>query len=263
MPLFCESFFIKKCNKLGVISYKKNYLFYYIQYKKPSHHTLYITGVGKKLNLGNLGVFKSNTNYNSVFKTNKNLKKFFFKKKNFLHSYVYTFFLKFFEYFLKKKVFMSFKKVNFLLFKFKKNKLMIFLKKKLGKNLFFIKDKSFLQSMVKILWLTFFFKDSTFFTNWFCQKFQNLSLRDHKKFLRVLKLVLLRYYNFFFKNTNVLGFFFDVRGKLGVSGNAKKRHLSIFSGLYSSTNKSLKINFLQSNVKTTTGLLGVTFCLFF
>lgn len=90
-----------------------------------------------------------------------------------------------------------------------------------------------------------------------------LPLRNHKKFLRVLSLVLLRYYNFFFKRTGVLGFFFDVRGKLGVSGNAKKRHLSIASGLYSSSNKSLKINFSQSGVKTSTGFLGVIFCLFF
>jgi hypothetical protein len=180
-----------------------------------------------------------------------------------VYTHVYILFVRFFEHLFQKKIFISFKKINFMVLKFKKNKFITFVVKKLGKNLSFVKYKHFLKDLIKILWITFIFKDSTFFVNWFGRNFSAQPLRNHKKFLRVLKLLLLRYYNFFFKNTGVLGFFFDVRGKLGVSGNAKKRHLSIFSGLYSSTNKSLKINLLQSTVKTSTGLLGVTFCLFF
>lgn len=240
---------------------------------KPNHTTFnqfffkYFLFKNKNfLNFNNLTTIKSK----SIFIKNSNIDFFSLlkKKKNnhfnsLIYTYTYIFLVKFLEYFLNKKIYLSFKKINFLLFKFKKNKFLIFLKKKFYRDMMFTRDKNFLKEMIEIIWITFFLKDSNFFMNWFTQKFQSISLRNHKKFLRVLKLLLVRYYNFFFRNTNVLGFFFDIRGKVGVAGNAKKRHVSIFSGLYSSTNKNLKINSVQSNVKTTTGLLGVTFCLFF
>ena len=59
------------------------------------------------------------------------------------------------------------------------------------------------------------------------------------------------------------GIFFDIRGKLGVTGNAKKRHLKINMGNYSFTKKVNKINYYQSIVRTSTGVLGITFCIFF
>lgn len=161
-PVFREFFFYSKSIKFDVIMFKKNFLLYCNHNQHLYNDSVYY--------IDNFTTHQTNTNLNlsyhgnEVLKTSKNVTKIFSKKKNSLHPYVYVFFLKFFEYFLKKKVFMYFKKVNFLLFKLKRNKLMVFLKKKLGKNLFFIKDKSFLKGMVKILWLTFFFKDSTFFT---------------------------------------------------------------------------------------------------
>lgn len=92
---------------------------------------------------------------------------------------------------------------------------------------------------------------------------EKIYLKNHKKILNLLKLILTRYYNFFFLQFNVLGIFFDIRGKLGVTGNAKKRHFGINAGTYSSTKKQMKINFNQSVVRTSTGVLGVTFCIFF
>jgi len=178
-------------------------------------------------------------------------------------NFLYKILLNFFENYFKKKFFIVLQKCKFLLLKFKKNKFIDFLSRKLFKSTRFYRSGNLIKDLVEVIWLSFTLKDSSLFTNWFVLKFQNISIRDHKKFLRILNLVLIRYFNFFFKNTNVLGFFFDIRGKLGVTGNAKKRHLSIFSGLYSSSNKSLKINFFQSGVKTSTGYLGVTFSLFF
>jgi ribosomal protein S3 len=92
---------------------------------------------------------------------------------------------------------------------------------------------------------------------------EKINLRKHKKFLNLLKLVLTRYYNFFFLHSNVLGVFFDIRGKLGVTGSAKKRHMKLSTGTYSSTTKKNKISFDQTIVRTSTGVLGVTFCIFF
>ena len=92
---------------------------------------------------------------------------------------------------------------------------------------------------------------------------EKISLRKHKKFLNLLKIILTRYYNFFFLHSNVLGIFFDIRGKLGVTGSAKKRHMKLSTGTYSSTKKKTRISFSQAVVRTSTGVLGVTFCIFF
>ena len=88
-------------------------------------------------------------------------------------------------------------------------------------------------------------------------------LKNHKKLLNLLKLVFVRYFNIFFLKLNIIGIFFDIRGKLGVTGNAKKRHFKINFGSSSSTIKKNKINFNQSIVITNTGVLGVTFCIYF
>lgn len=106
-------------------------------------------------------------------------------------------------------------------------------------------------------------KDSRLFINWFRLVMERINLRSHKKFLSLLKLVLVRYYNYFFSGLRVLGVFFDVRGKLGVTGSAKKRHIKIGSGAYSSTTKKNKISLSQTIVRTSTGVLGITFCIFF
>ena len=92
---------------------------------------------------------------------------------------------------------------------------------------------------------------------------EKMRLNGHKKFLILLKLVLQQYYNYFFCKLDVLGVFFDIRGKIGVSGNAKKRNKKISIGSNSSTKKSLKINFQQSIIRTDTGVLGVSFYIYF
>ena len=51
---------------------------------------------------------------------------------------------------------------------------------------------------------------------------EKMRLNGHKKFLILLKLVLQQYYNYFFSKLDIVGIFFDIRGKIGVSGNAKK-----------------------------------------
>jgi ribosomal protein S3 len=81
-----------------------------------------------------------------------------------------------------------------------------------------------------------------------------------------LTLIALRYFknnarHITFKNRkaiNVRGFFFDIRGKVGVTGNAKKRHFFFKEGKSSFTEKRLKLSYYQDLVRTKTGVLGVT-----
>ena len=73
----------------------------------------------------------------------------------------------------------------------------------------------------------------------------------------------MNYADFFIFSNNVKGFFFDIRGKVGVAGNAKKRHLSFNVGKFSKTTKCSKIEYQQQIVRTFTGALGVTMIMYF
>ena len=190
---------------------------------------------------------------------NKKKKKF----NNVLFNFFNNYFINFLNFLLKKKLFFSIKKLNYLTSSFKKNKTIFFMSKRLKRYYSFAGGFKFFKQFIDILWLSFLLKDSKFFLNWFKNFMEKISLRKHKKFLNLLKIILTRYYNFFFLHSNVLGIFFDIRGKLGVTGSAKKRHMKLSTGTYSSTKKKTRISFSQAVVRTSTGVLGVTFCIFF
>jgi ribosomal protein S3 len=76
--------------------------------------------------------------------------------------------------------------------------------------------------------------------------------------LRFLKVICRALFLKYRKAINVRGFFFDIRGKVGVTGNAKKRHFFFKEGKSSFTEKRLKLSYYQDLVRTKTGVLGVT-----
>lgn len=57
----------------------------------------------------------------------------------------------------------------------------------------------------------------------------------------------------------IRGFFFDIRGKVGVTGNAKKRHVAFSHGHTSFTSKMQSLRYEHGLIRTRTGVLGVTF----
>ncbi len=59
------------------------------------------------------------------------------------------------------------------------------------------------------------------------------------------------------------GLYLDVRGKLGVTGDAKKRHILVRCGESTFSQKAIKVLPAYSIVRTFTGVLGVTFILFY
>ena len=60
------------------------------------------------------------------------------------------------------------------------------------------------------------------------------------------------------QDTNIKGFFFDIRGKVGVTGDAKKRHFAINWGQTSFTHKNLRFTLKQGLVPSKTGIMGIT-----
>lgn len=53
-----------------------------------------------------------------------------------------------------------------------------------------------------------------------------------------------------------LGFYFKIKGKVGVGGNSKKRKYLIKVGLNTLTSKKVKFNFNKGVVRTAVGVLG-------
>ena len=90
-----------------------------------------------------------------------------------------------------------------------------------------------------------------------------MHFKFHRKFLLFLQ-------NFITKNSGVFidvlkinGFYFDIRGKVGVTGNAKKRHFCFKIGSVDKSTKNKKINFNQNLVRTYSGVLGLTYIISF
>ena len=90
-----------------------------------------------------------------------------------------------------------------------------------------------------------------------------IQFKNHKKFLNLFKFTINSYSKLFVYANNVSGFFFDIRGKVGVSGNAKKRHFSFNEGEFSKTTKNSKFEYQHQIVRTFTGALGVTMILYY
>ena len=106
-------------------------------------------------------------------------------------------------------------------------------------------------------------KDSTFFLKWFCYRVELLFFKLHKNIPYLLNIVFKQFSKKLFKQTQTLGMFFSMRGKISVSGDAKKRHVYVKYGKHSSSSKELRVSLSRSQVKTKTGVTGVAFGIFF
>ena len=62
-----------------------------------------------------------------------------------------------------------------------------------------------------------------------------------------------------YKNTfQIKGLFFIIKGKVGVTSNAKKKTIKFVVGSLNKSSKSQKIDFQQNVVKSLSGSLGVS-----
>jgi hypothetical protein len=64
--------------------------------------------------------------------------------------------------------------------------------------------------------------------------------------------------NLYLYGNSVYGLKFDIRGKVGVTGDAKKRHTQLALGHVGFSKKNYKIEYQQSLIYTDTGVMGVT-----
>lgn len=173
------------------------------------------------------------------------------------------FFKNFFELFFNQKIQLNFFFFKSLLKTLEKNNLFKLVMFKLKKFQVSIGKGFFLEETAEAIWLTFLLKDSFFFLNWLKKTMTRIYFKHHKKFLTFLKIIFSKIFEKILNYFNCLGFYFIIKGKIGVTGNAKKRKFSFSGGHYSLTTKHTKLTLNKTLVPTHTGVLGVKFLVIF
>jgi hypothetical protein len=135
------------------------------------------------------------------------------------------------------------------------NKVKIF-RKMLGPRLF-------LSESLEILYLSFKLKDPFFLSHWLINMMKKISFWKYRLFFRYLKYALRFFFVPIFKDLNVKGIKFKLKGKISVAGNARTRTLLQRTGQTSHSNFSHKVLSQLSLVKTFTGVMGLKVWIFF
>jgi len=71
--------------------------------------------------------------------------------------------------------------------------------------------------------------------------------------------VILKYINIYFNFFNVLGLLLQIKGKIGLGGNSKKKRFKLLSGKLKLNNKYLKLSYDSTNCRTDSGSLGIKY----
>jgi hypothetical protein len=157
------------------------------------------------------------------------------KNKTSMFFFLNRFIVSFLEFFFKSSIVFNLRKGT--------NKLAL---KKISLRKFFFKYfKRYLKirkQIIGIVYYSLLLKDSSLFVNFFRKILERLNIKSHKKVLLGFRKLIKDLFKPVFYFLGVSGIFFNIKGKLGVSGNAKKRRYFFFFGRHSITSRSLKVN---------------------
>ena len=180
--------------------------------------------------------------FNTIYQNNFYFIKFFISK-----------FLNFF--FKDKNLYLKFNKNNIEILS---NKNFYFLLLKKIRYLKFLNDinlKS--KSFLNLLLIVLYSKDVILFKNSLKNILENLHFKTHRKFLYNLKLILKSLSYIFYTKFKCLGILIQVKGKIGVGGNSKKRKFLYKFGSFSFTKKNQHLNYSKDSIRTYSGVLGL------
>lgn len=192
--------------------------------------------------------------------TELNLKNLY-KKKYFV--FLNRYLINFLQFLFKIRIHLSFKKLWFIpnsLENLYNYDFIVYTIKKHSKKL---KNIKFIQTFVKVLWVAMKIKDSKFFLSWLIYRAELMFFKLHKFIPYLLNIVFKYFSKVFFLKTNTKGVFFSMRGKISLAGDSKKKTIFVKYGKHSTSQKNLNLNIVHDQIKTETGVLGVTLGLFF
>ena len=139
------------------------------------------------------------------------------------------------------------------------NKMLIVASKKNVNDQKAVGKELFLLEMYQILWISLYTRNLEFFGIWLKNLMEKIHLKKHRKMIKVIFSTLKKNKKIFLQYSNSGGISIDIRGKLGVTGNAKKRHYAFTVGSVSITTKRKAMYYYFNTVRTDTGVLGLSY----
>ena len=115
----------------------------------------------------------------------------------------------------------------------------------------------FLNESLQIIYLSLKLKDPFFLSNWIVSTMQKIDFYKYKTFLRYLKYVLRYFFWVIFKELNIKGIKFQLKGKISVAGNARTRTARHSVGATGHSTFNNKILYKLNLIRTFTGVLGL------
>ena len=210
----------------------------------------------------NLSVFNNNFIYNNQFplfflkNCNNFLKKFSIKKKYNFINFINIKILNFLEFFFENNFFI---KINTDKNQDANN--ILFLYKKYNNNFFKLNRNILFNEFLYIIYISFFNKDLIFLKNWIKNFFYNLELQFHKRFFNIFNEIINDNFNYFKDLFKIKGFYCCVKGKIGLTGNSKKKVFLIKRGKLNTSSKKIKIDNQKFFLKTDSGVIGLNIML--
>lgn len=128
---------------------------------------------------------------------------------------------------------------------------------------YFKKNLKVSKQILGVLYYSLLLKDSSIFVTFFRGLLEKSNIKLHKKLFLGLRKIIKDFFKPLFSFLGVLGVFFNIKGKIGVSGSAKKRRYYFYFGKHSITSRFVKMDLKFSPVWTFTGTLGFSFLIFF
>jgi hypothetical protein len=115
----------------------------------------------------------------------------------------------------------------------------------------------FLNESLQIMYLSLKLKDPHLMSNWMVTTMQKVSFWKHKTFLRYIKYVMRYFFWVIFREINMKGIKFQLKGKISVAGNARTRTVLHTVGFTSHSTLHNKILYNLNLIRTFTGVLGL------
>jgi hypothetical protein len=113
---------------------------------------------------------------------------------------------------------------------------------------YFKKNLKVSKQILGILYYSFLLKDSSMFVTFFRLILEKANIKLHKKLFLGLRKLIKDFFKPLFCFLGVLGVFFNIKGKIGVSGSAKKRRYYFYFGKHSITSRFVKMDLKFSPV---------------
>jgi hypothetical protein len=121
----------------------------------------------------------------------------------------------------------------------------------------------YLMESLEIIYLALKLKDSVFLANWIVAIMKKISFWKYKLFFRYIRYILRYFFSPVFSFLGIKGLKFQLKGKIGVAGNARTRTVLQKIGQVGHSKFENKIAYELVLIRTFTGVLGLKVWIFF